>query len=100
MADSAWMVRAGNNNELVDTFVEKSIVAVGWPDLGDLSDCTSRESIKERYKDVYEKRKQGRVNTDTAQLHMIVNRISEGDLVLTYGGGIERLTELDGRGVG
>lgn len=84
MPDSAWMVRAGNNNELVDIFVEKSIVAVSWPNLGDLSDCSSRKKIKERYTDVYENRKQGRVNTDSAQLHMIVNRIEEGDLVLTY----------------
>lgn len=84
MPASAWMVRAGNNNELVDVFTEESIVAVGWPDLGDLSDCSSREDIKERYTEVYENRKKGRVNTDSAQLHMIVNRIEEGDLVLTY----------------
>jgi restriction system protein len=84
MADSAWMVRAGNNNELVDIFVEESIVAVGWPDLGDLSDRTSRESIRERYTETYEKRKQGRVKTDSTQLHTFTNRIEEGDLLLTY----------------
>lgn len=84
MPDSAWMVRAGNNNELIDAFTEDSLVAVGWPDVGDLSDCSTRDSIKERYREVYEKRKTGRVNTDSAQLHMIVNRIEQGDLVLTY----------------
>lgn len=84
MPDSAWMVRAGNNNELIDDFREESLVAVGWPDLGDLSDCSTRESIKEQYTDEFENRKQGRINTDSAQLHMVVNRIKEGDLVLSY----------------
>lgn len=84
MPDSVWMIRAGNNNELVDVFVENSVVAVGWPELGDLSEKSSRDSIKERYARVYEKRKDGRVNTDSAQLHTLVNRIKEGDLVLTY----------------
>ena len=84
MPDAAWIVRAGNNNELVDTFVGESLVAVGWSELGDLSECNSREEIKERYREVYEKRKTGRVNTDSGQLHTFVNRFEEGDRVLTY----------------
>lgn len=84
MTDSAWMIRAGNSNELVDVFVENSLAAVGWIAVGDLSDTSTREDIKDRYRAAYDKRKQGRVNTDAAQLHAFKNRIEEGDLVLTY----------------
>lgn len=84
MSDSAWMVRAGNTNELVDVFIENGIVAVGWSELGDLSECPTRKEIKQRYTEVYEKRKDGRINTDAGQLHTVINRIQDGDLVLTY----------------
>jgi restriction system protein len=84
MTDATWMVRAGNDNELVNEFVENSLFAIGWSDIGDLSKCTNRDQIKEQYRLTYEKRKKGGVNTDSAQLHMVVNRIEVGDRVLTY----------------
>jgi len=84
MSNSAWMVRAGNNNELIDVFTGKSLAAVGWSELGNLSDSDSRDEIKSRYTEAYEKRKKGGVNTDTGQLHALVNRMEEGDWVLTY----------------
>lgn len=84
MTESAWMVRAGNNNELVDHFADNSYVAVGWPEIGDLSGQSSRDDIRHEYRDTYEKRKDGRVNTDSAQLYTFVNQIDDGDLVLTY----------------
>ena len=40
----AWMVHAGNNNELADLVEEKNAVAVGWPEMEDTSDLgTLRE---------------------------------------------------------
>jgi hypothetical protein len=43
-----WVVRAGDHNELADDVEEKSAVAIGWEDMGDLSDLTRREQYKER----------------------------------------------------
>jgi hypothetical protein len=33
----AWMVRAGDNNELADLVEDRSAVAVGWNEMGELS---------------------------------------------------------------
>jgi len=78
------MVRAGNSNELVELFIDQRLIAIGWPEVGDLSDATTRTEIKARYSDTYLKRKAGRVNTDAAQLYAFINRMSEGDRALTY----------------
>ncbi len=43
----SWMVRAERNGRLFDAFKEKSVVAIGWPALGDLSDAKSRKAIGE-----------------------------------------------------
>lgn len=78
------MVRAGNDNELIDDFLENGRVAIGWGAVGDLSGCDDREEIQKQYRQVFEKRKDGGVQTDTAQLNMLVNRVDSGDRVLTY----------------
>jgi len=48
MAERAFMVRAGNENELVEEFESRSLVAVGWSELGDVSDVRSDE-MKARF---------------------------------------------------
>jgi restriction system protein len=53
MAESAWMVRAGNDNELADRLEGRGVVAIGWNEMGDLSALRSRSDFKERYSDVY-----------------------------------------------
>jgi len=35
MTERAFMIRAGNDNELVEEFESRSLVAVGWEALGD-----------------------------------------------------------------
>ena len=42
-ADRTWMVRAGpGGGTPADDFHEKNFVAIGWPELADLSGVTSR----------------------------------------------------------
>ena len=60
------------------------MVAIGWPERGNLADADSREAIKERYADSYPDRKVERVRVDGGTLHRFVNEISESDRVLTY----------------
>ena len=40
-----WMVRADRGGVLADEFRDKSLVAVGWKRLGDLTDVTARPEI-------------------------------------------------------
>lgn len=79
-----WMVRAGNQNELVDGFVDDSLVAISWKAIGDLSDYPSREEVKERYRDAYPDHSKNRVAVNAGQLYRVAHVMNEGDRVLTY----------------
>lgn len=70
-----WMVRAGMNSFLIDEFIEKSLVAIGW-NLGDLTDKTDEEII-ELYKNKYN-------NTNSvSQILHFKNDIRINDYVIT-----------------
>ena len=40
-----WMVRAGDDNELAGIVREENVVAIGWMEMGDVSDLDSREQF-------------------------------------------------------
>lgn len=82
--ERGWMVRAGNQNELVDVFVDESIVAIGWKELEDLSKYPSRDEIKERYRETYPEHSKHRAAVNTGQLYRLAHVMNEGDRVLTY----------------
>jgi len=77
------MVRAGNDNELIDDFFEESWVAIGWGTLGDLSNVNSREAVKDQYNQAYD-HSSSRAAVNAGQIHRFSNVMAEGDLVLTY----------------
>lgn len=78
------MVRAGNENELADVVAEKNLVAVGWPEVGDLSGLKTREAIKDRYREALPEHSKGRVAVNAGQLYRFACEMSRGDYVLTY----------------
>lgn len=80
----AWMVRAGNNNELADLVHSKNAVAIGWAAIGDLSRLRTREDFRQQYASCYPDDSPGRANVNAAQLYRLVHEIQEGDYVLTY----------------
>lgn len=49
MSERAFMVRAGNDNEFVEEFESRSLVAIGWKELGDVSDVRTYEEMKSRF---------------------------------------------------
>lgn len=80
----SWMVRAERNGRLFDAFKEKSVVAIGWPALGDLSDAKSRKAIGEALAKVYAGAKPQSQAMAAGQLHRFVNEMTIGDMVVTY----------------
>ncbi len=64
-----WMVRAGNNNELAKTAEQKSAVAIGWSEMGDMTSLKSREDFKERYVQSYPDHSAPRVGVNTGQVY-------------------------------
>jgi restriction system protein len=80
----AWMVRAGNENELADIVQEENVVAIGWDSMGDVSNLATREQFKQRYRETNPEDSLGRVATNAGQVYRFAREITEGDYVLTY----------------
>ncbi len=53
MAEIMWLVRAGEDGYLIEEFVAREVIAIGWHKISDLSAVTSQEKIKERYNRAY-----------------------------------------------
>ncbi|MBD9486283.1 restriction endonuclease [Ensifer sp. ENS11] len=80
----SWMVRAERNGRLFDAFKEKSVVAIGWPALGDLSGTKTRKAISDALAKVYPGGKAQSQAMAAGQLHRFVNEMSVGDMIVTY----------------
>lgn len=80
----AWMVRAERDGRLYDVFKDRSIVAIGWHELGSLEDLQSRESILKCVRQTWPELKQQAAAMSAGQLHRFRNEMKLGDAVLTY----------------
>lgn len=82
--EHVWVVRSGNDNEIANEVWDKNAVAIGWFELGDLSDLNTREAVKARYREVYETNSKYRVGVNSGQLFRFSHKIKQGDYILTY----------------
>jgi restriction system protein len=80
----AWMVRAGNDNELADLVEDKNAVAIGWSNMGDLSEIRNRTQFRKRYQERFSEDSQWRISLNTGQVYRFAREIDMGDYVLTY----------------
>ena len=79
-----WMVRAGENGYLFNDFKNKSVVAIGWNDVGDLSKVSKPEDIKQIVKEKYPDYKVSKLNITAGQLARFRFDFKKGDYVITY----------------
>jgi len=79
-----WMVRAGRGSVLIDEFINKEIVAIGWNELGKLPKSLDYEGLKNKLRTVYPDDVDGRINQSTGQLWKLFKDFSKGDKVITY----------------
>ena len=84
MPKHAWLVRAGNNNELIEAVEKQAAIAIGWAELGDPVALNSRDDFKSRYTAVYPGQSAARVNVNAGQVYRYTREIALGDYVLTY----------------
>jgi len=78
------MIRAGDDNELIEPFMKQHIVAIGWKAMGDMSALTDRDSFKRAYALAYPDHSQGKLNVNAGQVFRFMREVHPGDLVLTY----------------
>ncbi|WP_221621766.1 restriction endonuclease [Halocatena pleomorpha] len=86
IVERAFMVRAGNDNELVEDFESRSLVAISWAELGDVSEIRSYDEMKSQFNaiDAYSKHNDRHIAQSAGQVHRFAVEMEEGHLVLSY----------------
>lgn len=79
-----WMVRAGEGAYLVDEFLNKQFIAIGWNRLGDLTQIKDLEGLKARLQEAYPEYKTGQINNFAGQIYRFRCEFSKGHQVITY----------------
>jgi restriction system protein len=84
MNKNFWMVRAGERGFRFEDFKEKSVVCIGWKEVGDLSGLTSRESMKKKLATVFPDWTPYELGGSAGQLYRFAQEIKDGETVITY----------------
>lgn len=79
-----WMIRAGEGAYLVDEFKSRSIISIGWNEIGDIKKLGDKQSIKDALMKSFPDDKQGKINLTAGQLYRFATEINQGDSVVTY----------------
>src|ERR1039457_6125212 len=77
-----WGIHAGKTGDAETLFESKSVVAIGWEQMGDLSSLKTRDDFKERYEKVFPGVKPGAIPVSAGQLYRFVREIKLGDIVI------------------
>ena len=85
-----WGIHTKDDN----MFLQKSVIAIGWKDMGDLSKIeASREAFKEHFMQVYPDAKKGSVANGAGMLYRFAHEVQVGDYVV-YPSKIDRMINL------
>ena len=79
-----WMVRAESDGSLFQPFLDQSLVAIGWPDVGDVSRFGSREELVAELRQQYPGQPSGWYANAGGMLYRFSNELRAGDGVVTY----------------
>ncbi len=77
-----WGIGAGRDGEATSLFENKSIVAMGWKQLSDLSKLETREDFKDKYAQTYPEVSAGAVRIHAGILFRFIKEMKEGDIVV------------------
>ncbi len=78
-----WCVRAGAAGQVDSVFLKQNLLAIGWPDVGDLKEIGhDREALKKALVQAYPDRKAGAIPGDAGMLYRFVHEMKEGDPVI------------------
>lgn len=79
-----WMVRAGRRGIYSDDFKEGNLVAIGWSELGDLSQYKPDKSLREKYLAIYANEKPGATANALAMILKFRDQIKADDYLISY----------------
>ena len=82
-----WVVKGGRGGIREERFRARSIIGIGWGEVGDLSQYPDRDALRAAYRGSHPERSEGHVNTQAAQLWAFGRRMQIGDAVVVLPGG-------------
>ena len=80
-----WVVRLGTGGELVDLCKEKGLMAIGWHEIGELTQFNDYENLRNKVYETYRNRYSapGSAGVAAGMLWTFLTKINEGDIVLS-----------------
>lgn len=79
---AAWLIRAGRDGEREDLALRGGLAIVGWGDLGDIGQCSTKNALRREIERVYSGDGKARISNWTGQLWRFVDSIHVGDHVV------------------
>ena len=79
-----WMVRAGQEGELFDKFIENSVVAIGWAEIHDLGALESFDAILATVQQRYPGEERRWHGSSAGTLYRFSRQMDRGHHVITY----------------
>jgi len=80
---TTWGMHAGKMGDADTLFLKRNYLALGWPEVGDLSKLRSdRDGFKTQVAQAYPDKKPGAVPVDAGQLFRFTHLMKPGDLVI------------------
>ena len=77
-----WGIRPGKEAEIVQQIRQKSILAIGWHEVGDLSSLPDKQAIQEQYNKVFLKHSKSEAAYAVTQLDYFAHEIKVKDITL------------------
>lgn len=79
---AAWVVRAGRSGENEQWNIDNGCVSVGWPEIGDLTGCHTKDAVRALVDAAYPQDSPAQRANSTTQLWAFRQAIKPGDLVI------------------
>jgi restriction system protein len=77
-----WVVKGGRGGFREERFLARSVIGIGWGEVGDLSRYPDRDTLRAAYRGAHPERSENHVSTQVAQLWAFAVRMQVGDLVV------------------
>jgi len=95
MMETAWVVRPYPHGIYrLKEFLMGNIVAIGWPGIGDLSSCKSRDDIKERLTSHHEYSSPQSLGQEVGTIYRFILEMKEKDYVVVPDGPVVYMGEV------
>lgn len=79
-----WKVNAGRRSVFASEFLQRSVVAIGWPEAGDYVSVSSKDELTRLVRGGYPDRTDRQTEVSVGQIWRFLRDVRPGDSVLTY----------------